>query len=48
MRGVIKKGEIALPVTNRTAAAHFKGVVLRGGDSNAFTKCGCDESATGF
>ena len=42
MRGVIKMGVITLPVTNRTAAAHLKGVVLRGGDSNAFTERGCE------
>ena len=41
MRGLIR-GVITLPVTNHTAAAHLKGVVLRGGDSNAFTECGCE------
>ena len=42
MRGVIKRGVITLPVTNRTAAAHLKSVVLRRCDSNAFTECGCE------
>ena len=31
-----------LSVTNSTAAAYLMGVVMRGGDGNAFTECGCE------
>ena len=50
MRSVIKRGVITLPVTNRTAAAHLKGVVLqRRADASAVLVCAAaNESATGY
>ena len=49
MRGVIKGSVIKLPVTNRTAAAHLKGVLLRGRvDASTVLVCAAaSESATG-
>ena len=48
---MIKRGVIALPVTNRTAVAHLKDVVLLRGLADAsvvlFVCAAASESATG-